>query len=158
MATRKLILAGVLTGLLSACAHSYIPGTQVADTRANRELMSVIEAFRDAMQAGNAESILELVSHSYFENMGTAQESDDYGYEHLKNAVLGAHLPIATEIHVTIRVHDIVVNENKAHADVRYNSRSKLNLPSGPKWSSRKEFNRLEFSKENERWMITSGL
>jgi hypothetical protein len=61
-------------------------------------------------------------------------------------------------MHVSFVVHDIVVTGEHAHADIRYSSRARLDLPSGTLWDSHREFNRVVFARENDAWRIVSGL
>ena len=98
------------------------------------------------------------MSPLYFEDNGTAQREDDYGYEELKSKILPDAMNVAQEVHVDFQVHDIVVQGDRAHADVRYTSRARLELPSGSLWDSHKEFNRIELARQNDRWQIVSGL
>jgi hypothetical protein len=101
---------------------------------------------------------LSIVSTSYFEDNGTPDPRDDYGYTELSTRILPDSLAVAKEMHVSFVVHEIVVTGEHAHADIRYNSRARLELPSGTLWDSHREFNRVVFARENHAWRIVSGL
>lgn len=140
------------------CAHTLIAGTQIPDTEDNRALIRILDDVRAAMEARDAEKILTHVSADYFEDSGTPKPDDDYGYTELKTSVLPDSLSHTTEVHLTFQIHEVVVEGNSAHADIRYDSRVHLDMPSGPLWDSHKEFNRIEFAREDGAWRIVSGL
>jgi hypothetical protein len=147
------------TLLLGGCAHQMIEGTQIRDTAENREILDVLTKLQEAMRARDADAILSMVSRSYFEDNGTPDQKDDYGYEELSTQILPQSLEVATELFVTFEVYEIVVDDAHAHADIRYASRTKVELPSGTLWDSHREFNRVELARGDDgAWMITSGL
>jgi hypothetical protein len=148
----------LLPVLALACAHQRIPGTRVPDTAENREVMAVLEKLQAAMQARDVAGIVPLVSPKYFEDNGTPDPTDDYGYGELKDKILPESFAVAAEMHVSFDVHDIRVEGEKAHADIRYDSRARLELPSGTLWDSHREFNRVVFAREDGAWRIVSGL
>jgi hypothetical protein len=135
-----------------------VEGTQIDDTSENREILSVLKSVRTAMQERNQDALLALISESYFEDMGTADPEDDYGYEYLRDTVIPQTMKIAGKVVVNFSVHEIQVEDQLALADIRYNSRARLDLPTGAIWDSHKEFNRLEFKREKGKWLITRGL
>ncbi len=152
----KLTLPLVLV-LLAGCGHRYIKGTRVEDTRENKQVYDVIEDVRVGMEERNSEKVLSHVSPQYFEDMGTPEPQDDYGYEQLKTLVAES-FGATKEMHVILDIHAITVEDGKAWADVRYASRARIELPSGGQWDAHREFNRIELVRENDRWMIVSGL
>ncbi|MBI3179742.1 MAG: hypothetical protein HYZ27_08770 [Deltaproteobacteria bacterium] len=141
-----------------ACAHSYIPGTRVRDTSENREVVDLLEKVRTAMEARNAEQILALVSSRYFEDNGTIDPEDDFGFEELRAKFLPESLAAAQEVHLSFEIHAVEIEGDRAHADIRYNSRARFKLPAGSLWDSHREFNRVEFAREDGSWRIVSGL
>lgn len=154
-------LAFVLLGALAAttaCAHSMIEGTRVRDTPENRAVLGVVAAMQSALEEKDADKLLTLVSPNYFEDMGTADPTDDFGYEQLKTKILPESFAAAREVHVAIEVHDVVVEGEHAWADVRYSSRAWLDVPGGDKWDTRRELNRIELALVDGAWLIVSGL
>lgn len=142
-----------------ACAHGVIPGTQIPNTDENRQVYDVVQNTVNAMNARNAEALIALLSPRYFEDNGTADQSDDYGYEELTSKILPESMKVAEEIQLEVEVQDIVVSDdNRAHADVRYRSRIRLKLPSRTLWDTGRDFNRIELARENGVWRIVSGL
>ena len=155
--TRLLPLLLALT-MSQACAHTLVEGTRIDDNDDNREILAMLNTVQSAMQNQDQDLLLTMVSELYFEDMGTPNPQDDYGFEHLRDVILPTAMKVAGKIVFNFTVHDIVVAADKAHADIRYNSRARLDLASGALWDSHKEFNRLQFQKEQGKWLITRGL
>lgn len=153
-------LAFVLLGAFAAagCSHALIEGTRVRDTPENRAVLDVVAAMQSALEAKSADQLLTIVSPNYFEDMGTADPADDFGYDQLKTKILPESFAAAREVHVAIEVHDVVVDGEHAWADVRYSSRAWLNVPGGDKWDTRRELNRIELAQVDGAWLIVSGL
>ncbi len=142
----------------ASCSHAKIPGTMVRDTKENREVYDVIRELQQAFVARSADRLLALVSHDYYEDMGTPDAKDDYGYDVLKTRVLPKLEQTLTEAHMAIEVHDIIIADGYAHADVRYDTRGHMNLKSGEQWARHNEFNRITFKRDGKAWKIISGL
>src|SRR5688572_23263364 len=104
MHRRFAIIMGCFLGL-TACIHGYIPGTRIRNSRANREVVEVVNKLRDALQRRDADTILSLVSPSYFETNGTADPRDDYGYEELRDRILRESLDATKEMYVGFAIH-----------------------------------------------------
>mgnify|MGYP000985237825 CR=1 FL=1 len=155
---RRILFQMGIAYLLSSCAHTLIPGTTVRDTDDNRAVYKVIEQLQDAIRSRNVDALLALVSTSYYEDMGSASNNDDYGYYELKNTILPESFHAAKEVFLTIQLHDIQTEGKTAYADVRYTSKARIEVASGSIWDSHKEFNRIEFTKEDGIWKITAGL
>lgn len=155
-AMTKLTLAALLLPL-AACGSHYIKGTRVRDTRENHAIYDVIEDVRVGMEERNTEKVLAHVSPQYFEDMGTPEPADDYGYEQLK-ALVADSFSSTKEMHVILDIHAITVEEDKAYVDVRYASRARIELPSGGSWDAHREFNRIDFVRDHDTWLIVGGL
>ena len=141
----------------ASCAKT-IAGTDIRDTEENRAILEVLGELRASMQERNAEKILARISTEYFENMGTIDQSDDFGYQKFATEILPKTLEATEEFYVDFEIHDVVVNGKKAHADIRFASRAKINMPAGASWDSQREFNRIELQKEEGRWLVIAGL
>ena len=141
------------------CAHSKIPGTEVRDTQENREIVDLLETMRKAVEIRNLDGVRALISPDYFEDLGTADPRDDYGYVELTSEILPESFKRTLEMYVTFRVFDVVVEGDKAHADIQYSSRARLSLPDGETWDSHQEFNRVELRRTpKDTWLIVAGL
>ena len=143
--------------LMLGCAH-FIPGTQIADTADTRAVLAVLGKMRTALEARDADALIALVSHAFFEDLGDDNPSNDYGYRDLQERILPQSLAVAKEIHVDFDIHDIVISGDHATADIRYRSRAQLDLPAGTRWDSHREFDRIEMVREQSTWKIVKGL
>lgn len=144
--------------LFGGCAHGNLPGTTIPATDDNRAIYDILVAFRTALENRDSAALTALVSKKYFEDNGTVDATDDYGYEELTTKVLPQSLAATKEMYLTIEIHDIVVHGDSASADIRYASRARLDLPAGTLWDSHREFNRVEFEREAGQFMIVKGL
>ena len=152
-----MLFSGALL-LSGACAHSNIPGTQVRDTEQNREIYTILVKIRVALEERDASTLLSLVSPRYFEDFGTPDPRDDFGYVELKEKLLKDTMDTTKEMHVSIELHEIAIEGEYAYADVRYDSRARLELPAGRLWDTHTDFDRLRFHREDNAWKIISGL
>lgn len=158
MPTNLCGLLTLLAALAVGCAHTLIDGTQIPDTGENRTVYDLVRKVETALEARDTGTLLGMVSPRYFEDMGTPSDDDDYGYHEFKAFILPQSMSLAQEVQVSFEVHDIVVDGKHAHADVRYNSRARLQLPAGTIWDSHRDFNRIVFALEEGDWHIVSGL
>jgi len=151
-------LAALSLILVVGCAHAKIEGTNILDTDENRQLLDVLEQLKIAMEIRDSDAVMVLVSSKYFEDMGTPDTRDDYGYIELQNRIMPQALSVAKEYYINFEVHEVVVEGERAYADVRFTSRARLEFPSGSRWDTHRDFNRVEFALENEQWRIIRGL
>jgi hypothetical protein len=150
------------------CAHRprVIPGTEVADKRINREILQVLEAYRVAVEKGDAEGLFLMASDRYREDSGTPQGADDYGYEGLKDVLVG-RFRMARDIryamkYVTIERScgddslpqgcvakvDVMVDASFTIVDARGKDRR----------ADKRDQNQLVLEWSGERWKFLSGL
>ncbi len=89
--TRVLLSLVAVAALGTGCARrsSTIPGTRIADDRFNRDVLAAVEAYRQAVEKGDAEALFLMASENYSEDSGTPAGEDDYGYDGLKQVLVG---------------------------------------------------------------------
>jgi len=144
---------------LCACSPGLIAGTKIHSTDDNNDIYNIVTTVLNALEEQDSETILGFVSSRYFENMGTPNPDDDYGYHELKETILPTSIKATKEFYLSFEIHEIVASQNQAYADIRYRSRARIETPSGASmWDSHKEFNRIEFIKTDNRWKISAGL
>lgn len=146
--------------LLTACTTQLIPGTTVVDTPNNRTILDIVRNYKNALEQRNFNPIIAMCSQRYYEDNGNNDTSDDYGYKELKEKVLPDIFKHLDNLQIDLEVKEINVDlkKNYASADFKFFYRAKMTLPSGEKWNADTEINRLEFTRENNEWKITSGL
>ncbi len=88
-----LFVAMFVVGALGCAGRaSNISGTKIADDNINRSIIETIENYRVSVEKADAESLFLLASPSYREDSGTPVGSDDYGYDGLKDVLVGRFL------------------------------------------------------------------
>ncbi len=102
MLSRLLPLAAVALATGCAARASNIPGTKIANDKVNRDVIETVESYRIAVEKADAESLFLMASDRYFEDSGTPQGSDDYGYDGLKDVLVGRFM-MARDIRYAMR-------------------------------------------------------
>jgi hypothetical protein len=158
--TMPRILAAALALALSlgACAkEQYIPYTRVIDTKQNRELVGVVEAYRHALERKDPAALLAMASPDYFEDSGTPTADDDYGYEGLKQ-VLARRLTQVESIRYSLQYMKIEVKDKIALVDVYIDASYQLHTAQGTKWDRKQEPHRMELVNDGKRWLFRRGM
>lgn len=101
----------VATATFAGCAGHVrnIPGTKIADDKVNRGIRDAVEAYRVAVERGDAEALYLMASDKYVEDGGTSVGSDDYTHEGLKD-VLAGRFRMARDIRYAMRYVNIQRN------------------------------------------------
>jgi hypothetical protein len=91
MRLTSFVLAATVAATTAACAGraGQIPGTKIADDKANRAIIETVEKYRIAVEKADAEALFLMASPTYREDSGTPVGADDYGYEGLKDVLVG---------------------------------------------------------------------
>jgi len=91
MRLTSFVIAAAVAATAAACAGrgGQIPGTKISDDKANRGIIETVEKYRIAVEKADAEALFLMASPSYREDSGTPVGSDDYGYEGLKDILVG---------------------------------------------------------------------
>lgn len=180
-------LSSSLFGLLLAgCATGRIPNTDLADTADNRSVVNFCERYRRAVEAKDARTLLTLASPDYYEDAGTPQGEDDYGFDGLQR-LLTAWVDDVREVRYEMRYRRITVDPehpNRLWIDYTYSSSFTLRRPEAliasnerrsslqidpvrntatvrqddEVWYRRVADNRLELVREGEGYRIVSGM
>jgi hypothetical protein len=104
---KYMFLLVALAGLAACGAESStIPGTKVPDTQANRDLIQVLEQYRNAVERQDVEALILMASKRYWEDGGTPTGSDDYGYKEL-GKVLTGRFKKSSDIRYSLRYMEI---------------------------------------------------
>src|SRR5690242_1144030 len=85
------IICLTVSATATGCSSSstYIKGTKVSDTTDNRKILGVIEKYRLAVERRDAAALLQMASKNYWEDGGTPTGADDYGYDGLREVLIG---------------------------------------------------------------------
>jgi hypothetical protein len=152
-----LALVGLLA-LSGGCATvNTIPGTKVPDTKANREILDVCERYRHALEDRDAATLLALAHPDYYEDSGTPNANDDYGYEGLKD-VLQKRMAALKTVRYNIEYRKIEISGKRANVDIRYDASFQLATEMGDRWERKLNDKRLELENDGKRWLIIAGM
>ena len=143
---------------MGGCSHAHLPGTTIRQTSDNRPIYDVLEEIRTALEERDSKRLMAVVSRRYFEDNGTATNRDDFGFLELDGHLMRETLAVAKELELQVQLYDIVVRGDHAHADLRYAMRTRMELPGGRFWDTHRDFNRIEFAREQGAWKVISGL
>ncbi|HSN15320.1 MAG TPA: hypothetical protein VLT61_11855, partial [Anaeromyxobacteraceae bacterium] len=116
--------------LLAACATARIEGTNVADTRENREVYAVVGAWAEALQRRDAAALLALAAPDYFDNGGTADPADDLDFARLEQT-LPADLGRLESLRVQVEVRGVTVSGDSAFAEIWSDGWYRIQTPQG---------------------------
>jgi hypothetical protein len=84
----------LLAAFAVGCAGraSSIPGTKIENDKVNQGIIEAVEKYRIAVEKADAEALFLMASPSYLEDSGTPVGADDYGYDGLKDVLVGRFL------------------------------------------------------------------
>jgi hypothetical protein len=145
-------------GALAGCEPKLIPGTDLRDTKEDREILDVIGTYRNAMETRNSEAILKLVASNFFETSGSPEGNDNFDRVGLQ-AKLKTWTEKASSVRVAIEVKQITFEGDQAK--VRYFFDANFQIP-GPnntqQWKRETDTKEMLLRREDKTWKIVSGI
>ncbi len=141
---------------LAACARN-IPNTEIRDTPDNRAVIAVVDAYRKAFDTRNTDAVMALVSPAYYDDAGTVDASDDIDYKALPGVLRDTFSRI-TQVRIEFGITDIIVNGNKAQADLFYDAKYRVTTPRIEIPKRDTDIQRILFERDGQAWKIVSGL
>jgi hypothetical protein len=148
--------AAMLFGVGCATVNT-IPGTKVADTKGNREILEVCERYRHAMEQRDATTLLALAHPNYYEDSGTPGGNDDYGFDGLKD-VLAKRMSALKTLRYNIEYRRVNIQGNHAQVEIRYDASYQLATEMGDRWERKMNDKRIELENDGKRWLIIAGM
>jgi len=134
-----------------------IPGTKVADSKVNREILDVCERYRHALEDRDPNTLLALAHPHYYEDSCTPKGDDDYGYDGLKE-VLQRRISQLRTLRYNIEYRKITLDGHHAQVDIRYDASYQLATDMGDRWERKQNDKRIELENDGRRWLIISGM
>jgi hypothetical protein len=115
---------------IEACVTSNIPGTEIPDSHENRDVIEVAERYRHAVEQRDTRTLLGLAAPNYFEDGGTPQGDDDYGYDGLRS-LLSIWSDEVREVRYEMRYRRITFEQDgqRALVDFTYTGSFTLRRP-----------------------------
>lgn len=133
--------------------------SQIADTELNREVLDVLQKYRQALVRKDFGELNAMISDDYYDNGSTTNTTrDDYGKAQLSEffEMLANH---AENIQYRVMVKRVVVNDTEAFIDYEYRYAYQFKVGEEESWDAGVDVNRLELKRDpNDQWRIVSGL
>ncbi len=155
--SKALPVLALLVAMGGCVKEKYIPYTRVIDTPQNREVLKAVEAYRLAIERKDAPALLTMASPDYFEDSGTPNADDDYGYDGLKQ-VLSRRLAQVEQIRYSLQYMKIEVKDKIAYVDVYIDGSFQIHTAQGTKWERKQEPHRMELVNDGKRWLFRRGM
>ncbi|MBM4280894.1 MAG: hypothetical protein FJ137_09065 [Deltaproteobacteria bacterium] len=150
-----------LVGVAAGCKPALIPGASVEDSAENRKVLTFLTRYQAAMQERSVDKLAALCAADYFEDNGNDDPKDDYNLDGLK-ARLTEHFARTKELVLEVYVQQVErVDDGHVGVAYRYNTRALVGFPSGDKWLTATEVNKIilrPVEKDEAGYRILSGL
>jgi hypothetical protein len=164
MKTARFILPVLaLLGVGTGCGHGrYFDGTTILINDTNREILDTIEEYRIKLSEKNVDGLLLLASEKYFEDGGTPQSNDDYGYSGLA-AILAGRLQRVSSIRYDIQYKTIKVSrDGRAVVEAFLSGAFELQGEVGERYRRVNDFHRFVLERATNggtsKWKFVSGM
>ncbi len=141
---------------LAGCTRK-IPNTDIEDSKDNRALISVVDAYRKAFDSKNVQGIMALVSKTYYDDAGTSDPSDDVDYRQLPQVLTETFVKLP-DVKIELGVTDIKVKGDKADVELFYDAKYRVSTPRHEITKRDSDVQRLVMAREGDSWKIVSGL
>jgi hypothetical protein len=153
------LLVAVALGLSAgACAHEFIPNTDVEDNDFNRRVIEFCEEYRHAVEHKNVGLLLKLADERYYEDGATIDTSDDLDLAGLKQ-YLETKFKEVRSIRYEIHYRNISQGrDNETYVDYTYSASYQLPTAKGDAWRRTVADNRLSLVPQGESFKILSGM
>jgi hypothetical protein len=160
---KRLFFGLALLAVGIGCGHgNYLAGTTIPATDANREIIETIEEYRMRLMEKNVEGLLLLASEKYFEDGGTPEPNDDYGYAGLAT-ILRGRLQRVESIRYDIQYKKIRVgSDGRAEVEAFLSGAFELQGEAGERYRRVSDFHRFILERATDggsaKWKFLSGM
>jgi hypothetical protein len=160
---KKALLALLVVAAAPGCGHGrYLSGTTILDNEVNRQIVDTIEEYRMRLMEKNVDGLLLLASEKYFEDGGTPQANDDYGYSGLAT-ILSGRLQRVESIRYDIQYKSIKLgSDGRAEVEAFLNGAFELQGEVGERFRRVSDFHRFVLERSTSggsaKWKFLSGM
>jgi hypothetical protein len=153
------LCATALTVFATGCASesTYIRGTRVDDTSENRTIIGVVERYRLAVERKDAPALMKMAAKSYWEDGGTPTGADDYGYDGLREVLVG-RFQRADDIRYSMKYVKVRRQGQRAYVEVVVDASYTITTSNGEQRMDQRDQNQLVLEWDGEHWMFVSGM
>jgi hypothetical protein len=143
--------------LCSGCQKQYIANTEILDTDFNRDVLDFCERYRHGVEDRNIGLLLSLASPRYFDNSGTPSGGDDVDKAGLEELLNKRFAPIESIRFETI-YRSIFEMNSVIYIEYTYTMSFQYSLNGETKWENHTGDNRLELERNEDGFLILSGM
>jgi len=153
-----LIATALVVSAAGCSANSaYIRGTHVEDTSENRTIIGVVERYRLAVERKDAPGLMKMAAKSYWEDGGTPTGADDYGYDGLREVLIG-RFQRADDIRYSMKYVKVRRQGQRAYVEVIIDASYTISASGGEQRMDQRDQNELVLEWDGEHWMFVSGM
>ncbi len=160
MTTSRLgALAVVFATAIAGCGHTrFLAGTTIPATEDNLAVVETVEQYRACLIEKNIDGLLLLASKRYFEDGGTPQANDDYGYDGLRQ-ILTSRLGRVQSLRYDIEYQRVTVRGDQAEVDAFLNGAFELQSETGERYRRVNDRHRFVLERtSNNKWRFLNGM
>jgi hypothetical protein len=141
-----------ILALLFLCAIAR-GDTSVEKPDPKRDVLSVCEKYRLAMEARDVPALIALAHPKYHEDAGTPSPDDDHDYAGLKE-ILTTRFRSITKVTLKLTYRKVTVDGTRARVEVQRDGTFTMG---GREMRSQDTYN-MDFERDGKRWLITGGM
>ena len=153
-------MAGVLgvLFLVAGCSKTnYIAGTRIPATQANREIIEVMENYRRAMIAIDADAMVKLAHPEYRQPKTTADENS-YDYKGLVKAIR-MRFAQTKSVRLDIQYRKIHwESPERVSVEVYLDGSYQVIVGEENRWEKKTDYMKLILEKHKDAWLFIEGL
>lgn len=145
---------------VAAGCQKNIPNTTVADTPANRAVITFLEKYRYAVESRDVGALLAMAHPQYLDDNGTPSGDDDLDYRELRKK-LGRWRERVTDVRYEIKYRSITREMDRVLIAYRYSASFRIAYDEeDQRWSRRVGENRLVLLYDDiqVRYYVLSGM
>jgi hypothetical protein len=148
----------VCLALLVACGARRIPGTEIEDNDDTRAILKVMEQYRAALEARDAQGVLKLLSDSFKDEGGSSKMEDRMDLATLQKK-LPSELAKVEDVKLDLSVRKIEIFSETSTASAVYTYNLSFRMPRlNNKPQSESEIKQMWFKRDKGQWKISSGI
>ena len=161
-----LLLLVISAGIFAACAPKtrYIAGTKITPSDENRGVIIQVEAYRSAVEGKDASGILLMASRQYWEDSGTPDAGDDYGFAGLQE-MLRTRFEVVDSIRYSMRYMRIRYQQEstsdprRAFVDVMIDASFTVpDARGGMRRADKRDQGQFVLEWTGDKWLFLSGM
>jgi hypothetical protein len=147
----------IAAAALCSCAHPVIPGTTIPDNPENRAVLQVLADYKQAMEARDPSALLALAAPDYFDRANSSRPNEPRDLEGLKRT-LPKDFNGVRALKLDIDIRKLSIRGDRAQVDFFGVMRYAIAVPSGEKWFTESDDQRMKFERIGNEWKISSGM